>query len=468
MKQLKKEAFKELTQYPSRVIQFGEGNFLRAFVDWQLQQLNNHQLFKGSATVIQPLSKGLKELLDEQNDYYTVILEGLLNGQVVNSHEIMTTIHEVINPYQDYQAYLALAEDDNYRFIFSNTTEAGIAFNEKDQNTEDAEKTYPAKLTQLLYRRFTLKKKGFIIIPCELIDKNGLVLKEYVLKYADLWQLGEAFKQWVLTENIFCSSLVDRIVPGYPKERASKLWEEFGYKDNAMVVAEPFLLWVIEGPKEVAAELPLDKIGLQVIFTDDQTPYRKRKVHLLNGPHTAMTSLALLAGIQTVSEVMKDQDFSVYVDHLMKKEIIPALDLPKEELLQYAEQVQERFKNPFVKHELSSISLNSISKFKTRLLLVLKSYLEKEKKLPLREVASLAGYLFIYQGTRIQPIDNPEVIDFCKKAWETPATAVKTILGNADFWGEDLNQLTGLTEQVQLYVERLGKDEVRTIIQELN
>lgn len=277
MKQLKKEAFKELTQYPSRVIQFGEGNFLRAFVDWQLQQLNNHQLFKGSATVIQPLSKGLKELLDEQNDYYTVILEGLLNGQVVNSHEIMTTIHEVINPYQDYQAYLALAEDDNYRFIFSNTTEAGIAFNEKDQNTEDAEKTYPAKLTQLLYRRFTLKKKGFIIIPCELIDKNGLVLKEYVLKYADLWQLGEAFKQWVLTENIFCGSLVDRIVPGYPKERASKLWEEFSYKDNAMIVAEPFLLWVIEGPKGVAAELPIDKIGLQVIFTDDQTPYRKGK-----------------------------------------------------------------------------------------------------------------------------------------------------------------------------------------------
>src|SRR5690606_30973708 len=263
---------------------------------------------------------------------------------------------------------LALAENDELEFITSNTTEAGIAYRPEDRLADAPPKSFPGKLTALLHKRFELGKKGFTIIPCELIDRNGEKLKEIVLQYANDWQLGDAFIQWLERENTFCCSLVDRIVPGYPRDKAQALAEELGYQDHLMVTAEPFLFWVIEGPASLSERLPLAKAGLNVVVTDDMTPYRERKVHLLNGPHTAMVPLALLAGLETVEDVMNDAAYSVFVKRLIEDELIPMLDLPKEELQSYAEAVQERFKNPFIRHELTSISLNSISKFKTRLL----------------------------------------------------------------------------------------------------
>lgn len=454
--------------YPEKVIQFGEGNFLRAFVDWQLQQLNKHDLFNGSAVVVQPIAQGLGKMLAEQDYLYTVVLEGLMDGKEVAISEIITTVNRVINPYDDYQDYLALAENDELELILSNTTEAGIAYHAGDKLSDTPPTSYPAKLTALLFKRFELGKKGFIIIPCELIDRNGEKLKEIVERYANEWNLGADFIAWLENENTFCCSLVDRIVPGYPRDRADELNQKHGYVDNLMVKAEPFLLWVIEGPQKVADILPLAKIGLNVVVTDDMTPYRERKVHLLNGPHTTMVSIALQAGLETVGQVMSDPDFSVLVDHLFTQELIPMLTLPKEELVAYSEQIKERFKNPFVRHELTSIALNSVSKFKARLLPVFNRFVEKKHANPNYMTLSLAALILNYRGDKYDVHDDPEVLAFFKKAYETPATVVPVVLANSTLWGQDLTKIPNLERDVADYFVRLQSEGARAIVQELN
>lgn len=448
-KSLNRTNFPDLPLYPERMIQFGEGNFMRAFVDWQLQQMNNKGLFQGSAVLVQPLEQGLGEMLKEQDYLYTVLLNGILDQETVNSREIMTSVSRVINPYHDYEAFLALADSDELEFITSNTTEAGIAYHPEDTRDSVPHKSFPAKLTALLLRRFELGKKGFVMIPCELIDRNGEKLREIVLRYAEEWQAGEGFIEWIKNENTFCCSLVDRIVPGYPRDKAAELEQELGYLDKLMVTAEPFLFWVIEGPEELKERLPLAQAGLNVVVTPDMTPYRERKVHLLNGPHTAMVSLGLLAGLTTVEDVMNDAVFSEFVEDLMKQELLPMLDLPEAELLQYAEAVQERFKNPFIRHELTSIYLNSISKFKTRLLPVLIRYQQERQELPKLTVLSLAALLFGYQGGRLPRQDGPEVLALFDAANENSEAFLATILSDTSLWGEDLTNIPGLQEQLE-------------------
>lgn len=462
------KSLQDFTFYPEKVIQFGEGNFLRAFIDWQLQQLNKKNLFNGSAVVVQPIAQGLGKMLAEQDYLYTVVLEGLLNGKEVASSKIITTVNRVINPYDDYQNYLDLAKNDDLELIVSNTTEAGIAYHAGDKLTDTPPVSYPAKLTALLYKRFELGKKGFIIIPCELIDRNGEKLKEIVERYAKEWNLGDAFNAWLENENTFCCSLVDRIVPGYPRDRADELNQKHGYVDNLMVKAEPFLLWVIEGPQKVADVLPLAKIGLNVIVTDDMTPYRERKVHLLNAPHTTMVSVALLAGLQTVGEVMSDPDFSVLVDHLFTQELIPMLSLPQKELEIYSEQVKERFKNPFVRHELTSIALNSVSKYKARILPVFNRFVEQKHTNPNYMTLSLAALILNYRGGTYKVHDDPEVLAFFKKAYENPDTVIPTVLANTAFWGQDLTKIPNLERDVADYFVRLQNEGARAIVKELN
>ncbi|MBL1230207.1 tagaturonate reductase [Enterococcus sp. BWB1-3] len=468
MEQLSAAILKKELPLPVKVIQFGEGNFMRAFVDWQLQQMNKQNLFNGRATIVQPIAQGLGAMLKEQDSLYTVILEGLMNGEIINEAEIISSVESVINPYEDWIKYLALAENDAAEFIISNTTEAGIQYNPNDTLDNGPQQSFPAKLTALLYRRFQLNKSGFTIIPCELIDRNGERLKEIVLTYAEEWQLGDDFIQWLETENTFCCSLVDRIVPGYPRDTAQELNEKHGYIDNLMVKAEPFLLWVIEGPEKLKETLPLEKAGLNVVVTNDMTPYRERKVHLLNGPHTAMVPLAMLAELDTVESVMKDSDFRTFIDNLFTDELIPVLSLPEEELIAYSEQIKERFLNPFANHQLSAISLNSISKFQARLLPVFLQYAKKKQMLPPYMTATLASLLLSYRGDKITPQDDTEVIAAIQTAWNTPETAVSTILSNKSLWGQDLTSVPELISQVEqdcTFIERQG---TRALIQQLN
>ncbi|WP_321386603.1 tagaturonate reductase [uncultured Enterococcus sp.] len=468
MEKLSKKIIETNKEQPVKVIQFGEGNFMRGFVDWQIQEMNKQQLFKGSVAVVQPIDQGLGEMLKEQDYLYTVILEGLLNKEIINTSEIISVIDTVINPYKEWDDYLALAESDSIEFIVSNTTEAGIQYNPSDQLSDHPQQSYPGKLTALLYKRFELGKKGFTIIPCELIDRNGEKLKKIVLTYAKDWQLGADFRHWLEAENTFCCSLVDRIVPGYPRDSAAELNEKHGYEDNLMVKAEPFMLWVIEGPQSLKETLPLEKAGLNVIVTDDMTPYRQRKVHLLNGPHTAMVPLALLADIETVEDVMQDQDFRYFINHLFSDELIPMLSLPENELTIYAEQIKERFLNPFVRHMLTSIALNSVSKYKARLLPVLLDYQKNKNELPPYMTAALAALILTYRGDKIQPQDDAAVITLFEQAWQTPDTVVETILSAKELWGQDLTAVSGLSEQVQYYISQLETIGSRRMIQELN
>jgi tagaturonate reductase len=408
--------------------------------------------------------------LAEQDYLYTVLLEGKVQGENVQTHEVISSVNNAINPYEDYDAFLQLAEDDHIRFIFSNTTEAGIAYHEGDQLTDRPPISYPAKMTALLYRRFKAGKKGLYIIPCELIENNGKQLKKIVYRYAQEWELGQDFISWLDSEITFCSSLVDRIVPGYPKDRAKDLCAEWGYEDNMIVKAEPFLIWVIEGPKELEEELPLKKAGLNVVVTNDLKPYRDRKVYLLNGPHTTMACLARLAGIKTVGEVMEDSDFYPFIDKEMNEEIVPSLDLPKEELTSYAAGIQERFRNPFMEHQLESIALNSVSKFRARLLPTLLKHVERFGKLPERIVLALSGLLTIYGKQTYETakaIDMPDVLKTFAEAYKTSNYA-QVILANESLWGMNLTTIAGLLDQTVQGIKLIEAEGSRKAVQMVN
>lgn len=470
MEKLSNSYVKNITRYPTRAVQFGEGNFLRAFIDWQIQQMNKKDLFQGGVTIVQPLAKGMIGMLADQDYLYTVLLEGKINGENAQVHEVISSVNGALNPYEDYDAFLRLAEEDQIRFIFSNTTEAGIAYHEGDSLTDRPPVSYPAKVTAFLYHRFKAGKKGLYIIPCELIENNGKQLKKIVYRYAEEWKLGEDFHNWLDSEIIFCSSLVDRIVPGYPRDRAEALCEEWGYKDNMIVKAEPFLIWVIEGPKQLEEELPLKKAGLNVVVTENLKPYRDRKVYLLNGPHTTMACLARLAGIKTVGEVMADPDFYPFIDKEMFEEIVPSLDLPKEELTSYATGIQERFRNPYMEHQLNSIALNSASKYRARLLPTLLKHIDRFGRIPQRIALALAGLFVIYgkqDDTVAKAIDMPDVLNTFKDAYQS-VDYVENILSDESLWGTDLTTIPGLLEQTKKGIERIEKDGVRETVRQVN
>lgn len=461
-------SYRKMEKYPTKVIQFGEGNFLRAFIDWQVQKMNKQALFQGGVAVVQPIEKGKTTILDKQNYLYTTLLEGKLDGKKIQEHEVIEDINTTVRPYEDYQAFLDLTKIDSAQFIFSNTTEAGIAFDPADKLGDKPQNSYPGKLTALLYERFKLRKKGFQIIPCELINHNGDTLKEIILKYAKLWNLGDDFIDWLNKENDFYSTLVDRIVPGYPKDRAHDLEQEWGYADSLIVKAEPFLIFVIEGDPKIVDLLPLRKAGLNVVVTDDMQPYRNRKVSLLNGPHTTMSPIARLAGIETVGEVMSDKDFHEFINDEMYKEIIPTVKLPTRELIDYAEGVKERFENPYVRHELSSIALNSISKFRARLLPTFKRYVATKNKLPERITLALAAYLKIYAGdATFVPEDIPEVIaEFDKLIKENDY--LTAALSDTVLWGEDLSQYEGLKDLIVKDQQIINEQGARKAVQLIN
>ncbi len=454
--------------YTERIIQFGEGNFLRAFVDWMVHEMNKKAGFDAGIVVVQPIEKGLVKILNNQDGLYTLYLNGIKNGEPVSEHQIIDCIQRGIDPYEDYQGYLDLAKSPDVRFVVSNTTEAGIAYNSEDKLTDTPPSSFPAKLTALLHKRFEVfegaSDKGLIILPCELIDQNGTNLKKIVLQYAGDWGLGEEFMAWVNANNIFCNTLVDRIVPGYPGDKIDSITAELGYKDNLVVEGEQFHLWVIQGSGSVKEELPLQSCGLNVVFTDDIEAYRTRKVRILNGAHTSLVPVGYLYGIDKVRESLEDEVVGAFLKEVIFDEICPTLNLPQQELEQFANDVLDRFRNPYLEHELMSISLNSVSKFKTRVLPSILEYVKRKNELPKRLLFSLASLIVFYKGDRngeaIKLNDNKETLDFFEKQWgkiseNTPEMAesiARVVLSKKDFWGMDLNRVEGVCQLVSEYI----------------
>ena len=411
---------------PERFIQFGEGGFLRGFADWMIQKLNDNTKFKGSVVVVQPRKTGICHMLTAQDCRYTHITRGKegLEKQVID------VISRCVDPYSDFQAYMDLASVPGFRYIISNTTEAGIEFRNDEKAFEAPPASFPGKLTLLLKRRFDLGLPGFIFLPCELIDRNGDTLKKCILQYAELWQLGNDFVRWIETENEFCCTLVDRINTGFP--HGEKI--ETDFPDKMLNTSEHYHLWVIETKLDLQAELPFTEAGLNVIVTKDGLEkYHTRKVRILNGAHTALVPYGLLEGFETVRDCVEDDSMRHFIHSCIFDEIIPTLDLPKQELKEFANSVLVRFANPYIRHELSSIALNSVSKFKVRVLPTILAYKKKFGKYPKNLMFSFQKLLEFYKTD--MPNDDPKVISFMKRH------STQEILSNRDLWSMDLSEL---------------------------
>ena len=464
---------------PERIIQFGEGNFLRAFVDWIISNMNEKTDFNSSVVVVQPIEKGMVDALNAQDCLYHVNLQGLNNGEVVNSFRMIDVISRAMNPYSHFNDFIALAEQPDMRFVISNTTEAGINFDPSCKLDDAPASSYPGKLTQLLYHRFKHfngdVSKGLIIFPCELIFLNGHKLKETIYQYIDLWNLGQEFKKWFETACGVYATLVDRIVPGFPRKEIDNIKAQLDYDDNLVVQGEAFHLWVIEAPESVADEFPANKAGLNVLFVPSEEPYHERKVTLLNGPHTVLSPVAFLSGVNIVRDACQHEVIGKYIHRVMFDELMETLNLPKDELVKFAEAVLERFNNPFVDHQVTSIMLNSFPKYATRDLPGVKEYLKRKGRLPEGLVLGLAAILVYYKGgkrsdgTDIVPNDAPEIMALLAKLWNEGSVEnlVKTVLATDSIWGEDLNAVPGLAERVSYYINCIENKGMLQTVKEL-
>ena len=464
--------------YPERIIQFGEGNFLRAFVDWIVWNMNVKADFNASVVVVQPIAQGMVDMLNKQDCLYHVNLQGLDQGVAVDSLTMIDVISRALNPYTENEAFMKLAEQPEMRFIISNTTEAGIAFDPSCKLTDVPASSYPGKLTQLLYHRFKTfhgdKTKGFIIFPCELIFLNGHKLKETIFQYIELWNLEEAFKAWFEEACGVYATLVDRIVPGFPRKDILTIQEKLQYNDNLVVQAEIFHLWVIEAPKEVAEEFPADKAGLNVLFVPSEEPYHERKVTLLNGPHTVLSPVAYLSGLNIVREACQHEVIGKYIDKVMFGELLETLNLPKDELIQFGKDVLERFNNPFVDHQVTSIMLNSFPKYQTRDLPGLKTYFDRKGVLPSGLVLGLAAIITYYKGGKrgddeIKIQDDVKITNLLTDLWATGCTkkVAEGVLNAGFIWGENLNLIPGLTEKIVYYLNSIQEKGMIHVVKEV-
>jgi len=473
--QLNKKTANVTGKRPIKILQFGEGNFLRAFVDWMIDILNEQTDFNGNVQIIQPIPKGRIDDLNRQDGLYHVLLQGLEDGEPVSITRLITSVGGGINPYNDYQNFLSLAENPDLEFMVSNTTEAGIAYDPTDTSADTLPNSFPGKMTTLLHHRFQHFNgdpgKGLTIIPCELIDRNGDHLKNYILRYAEEWGLEHSFIQWINENLTFCNTLVDRIVPGYPTEQADEIKTELGYDDNLLVKGEYFHLWIIEGPESIQEQLPFHQAGLNVKFVDDLSAYRTRKVRILNGLHTSMVPVGYLYGLRTVREAVEDKVVGNFLNKALHNEIIPTLDLSAKELSEFANAVLERFRNPYIRHELSAIALNSVSKYKVRVLPSVLQYIEQEDDLPHRLLIALAALIRFYKGTlegeSIPVNDSEVVVDFMKEAWKSSdyEAITQKVLSNTDFWDRDLTAVKNVSKVVANYLESIDSRGMRSVLQ---
>ena len=475
-----------MQELPERIIQFGEGNFLRGFTDWMVDAMNARGLFNGKAVIVQPIKVGIAKVVNDQDGLYTLILRGVQGGKVVEQRRIITSVSRGLNPYDDWADVVNCVRDPAMRVFFSNTTEAGIAYVKEEYDGGRCPESFPAKVAALLWERFQAlghaAAPGMIFLPCELIEKNGDNLKNFILKHAAEWNLGDVFCAWVRNQNYFLNTLVDRIVPGYPSAEVEQLTEQLGYSDSLLDTGEIFHLWVIEGPKKLAEELPFHRAGLNVIWTEDMAPYRTRKVRILNGAHTSSVLAAFGAGLNTVLEMMQDEVFGKFVRQAVFEEIMPTIRLDEKEKTEYAEAVLERFRNPFIKHELLSISLNSVSKWKVRVLPSLLDYQRQRGTLPPALAFSLAALIHFYQGVGTSdrelrgtrkgvpyPIrDDLDVLSFFEKRWHAfrknhdLRALVTIVLAKDEMWGADLTTIPALMGTVTAQLQTILLDGPRT------
>lgn len=470
---------------PVKVLQFGEGNFLRGFVDYMIDIANEKGEFDGDIVLVKPIEFGTLDRFHAQESQYTVSLRGIVDGEATIQNRIVTSVTDVVAAHEEYEKYSAFAKLDTLRYIVSNTTEAGIVYDENDKLEMCPPVSFPGKLAKFLYERYKhfdgALDKGLVMLPVELIDDNGIHLKECVLKQADNWNLEEGFKTWLNEACIFCSTLVDRIITGYPRGEDEKLWEEWGYRDELIVTGEPFALWVIECPKDISGEFPLDKAGLPVIYTDNQKPYKQRKVRILNGAHTSFVLASYLAGNDIVLESMQDKTVFNFMHKTIFDEVIPTLSLPKKDLVDFAEAVITRFNNPYVKHALLSISLNSVSKWRARCMPSFLGYIELNKKLPEHLTFSLAALMAFYKGTEIRDkalighrdgqeyniMDDMAVLEFFAANSEKPSGEfAQNFLSNVDFFGQDLTEIDGLVDTVAGYLDEIATKGMRKTLED--
>ncbi|MBI9057485.1 MAG: tagaturonate reductase [Labilibaculum sp.] len=455
-------------QYPERILQFGEGNFLRAFVEWMINKMNKETDFNTGVVIAQPIEHGLADLINSQDGLYHVQLKGIKDGQPIKENELIDCVSRAINPYSEYDKYLEVIDNSELRFVISNTTEAGISWDSSDTLKQAPQSSFPGKMTSLLYRRFKTSNgdisKGLIIICCELIDRNADFLKKYVLQHARNWNLEEEFISWLEEACAFCNTLVDRIVPGFPKDDIDDVHKELGYADQLVTVGEYFHLWVIEAPEWVKNEFPADKAGLEVKFVDDMTDFREQKVRVLNGAHTGSFAVSLLYGIETVRESIEHDVLGKFMNNMIYNEVLATINGDQNDLSKFAKKILERFYNPYIRHEWKSIALNSMSKWKTRNLCSLIDYSKIKNEIPSHLSFSLAAliayYRGEYKGNKIELQDDQVHLDFMLNAWnafelnpENVQTLTRKVLAYSELWDMDLNQISGLTDTVskQLY-----------------
>ncbi len=463
---------------PIKVLQFGEGNFLRAFADYMIDVANENGLFNGNIVIVKPRQHGSLASFQTQDSLYTVNLRGKEKGETVDCARIIRSVDRAVNLYDDPQAFPALAGLETLKVVISNTTEAGITLQENDR-PDSMPESFPGKLTKFLYARYTAfsgaPDKGLIVLPTELIENNGQRLKACVMEMSKIWGLPAAFADWVDSACVFCSTLVDRIVTGFPTEKAEELYEKLGYTDALLDVAEPFALWVIESPRDIQADFPLDKAGMPVVFTRDLTPYRERKVRILNGAHTATVLLGWLSGLDTVGQCMEDPDIRAFMEKALSREIVPFVKLAPEEVRAFSNAVFERFENPFLYHRLLDISLNSVSKWKARVLPSFRDYYAAHGKLPRALTLSFAALLTFYSGkdSVIQRAkgdtfavrDGQSVLDCFREHSAKPTLEyVTAIAQNQALWGQDLTQYPGFVDFVAAQCDLLRRD-VRSVVQ---
>ncbi len=480
---LNRSTSKNSNSYPSRILQFGEGNFLRAFTDWIVQKMNNQVDFNTGIDVVQPLPHGMVDMLNDQDGLYHVYLKGIKNGEPVKEYQRIDCINDGINPYTQFEEYKKSILNPELRFVISNTTEAGIAFDENDTLDMQPQNSFPGKVTALLYERFKAfdgaEDKGLIFFTCELIDRNGDMLKKYVLEHAKNWDLSEQFVSWVENSCAFCNTLVDRIVPGFPKEDIKEIQEELGFEDNLVVVGEYFHLWVIEAPEWVQKEFPAEEAGLEVKFVEDMTRFREQKVQVLNGCHTGSFAVSYLSGIETVREAYENAETGTFMRDMVYDEVLQTLEGTEEELTTFANKILERFANPYIRHLWQSIALNAMSKWETRNFPSLIGYYKKYNVLPKKLTFSLAALIAYFKGEvngDSYPVQEDEwIVDFYKEAWAAcdgqPVSIqmlVEKVLSLDKIWKQNLNEIPNLTTTVSHYlflIEQVGmKTALRTVL----
>ncbi len=474
MKDIKDLQLNNYSRMPQKVLQFGEGNFLRAFFDFIVQKLNENNMFCGSVVMVKPTSSKCRLDFESQNNIYFVLERGLENGNTVDRSTPISSISCFLSAYENANELLDIASSSELSVIVSNTTEAGIVYVSGEKFSDYPNVSYPGKLCRLLYERFSVfgRSSAPLILPVELIENNGAVLKSIVLRYADEWTLGSDFISYVRDDCKFCSTLVDRIVTGFPQNDAQSVFEKLGCEDKLAVACEPYISWVIEGREEWKDIFPAHKIFESVKWVDDISPYRERKVKILNGAHTMSVLAAYLCGYKIVRDMMHDDDFSLYLNSAIDNEIIPTINMEKSELEDFKSSVFERFCNPFIDHKLLDISLNSVSKFRARCLGTILQYIEKNGTAPKLLSFAFAALIKFYDGSFEENGDfiaKSDFGDYCvrdsKEVLSQFEYAHKTedpvyeILKNENMWGSDLTSISDLYSKVaECYndVEKFG------------